>query len=71
MRVSFDLPPSAVVALVAANADADTVGARVRFLAAVKLYERHEVSVGAAAEIAGIEMGLFLAQFQVLTGPVQ
>ncbi len=53
------------------DAGSEAAGQRMRFLAAVKLYELHRVSVGSAAEIAGVPMDVFLAQFQALTGPVQ
>jgi hypothetical protein len=69
MRVGFELPASAAAAL-DAN-DGEAAGAKLRFLAAVKLYELHRLSVGAAAEIAGMEMAAFLASFQALSGSVQ
>lgn len=70
MKIQFELVPTALAAL-GGDADADAVAGRLRFLAAVKLYELHRVSVGAAAEIAGLEMGVFLAQFQALSKSVQ
>jgi hypothetical protein len=69
MKIQFELAPSALAAL--GLEDVDAVTSRLRFLAAAKLYELHRVSVGAAAEIAGLEMGVFLAQFQGLSGSVQ
>jgi hypothetical protein len=61
----------AAVAALDVPADPDAAGARLRFLAAVKLYELHRVSVGSAAEIAGLEMAAFLAAFQALPASVQ
>jgi hypothetical protein len=69
MRVEFELPASAAASL-DVN-DGAAAAAKLRFLAAVKLYEMHRLSVGAAAEVAGLEMAAFLAAFQALSGSVQ
>jgi predicted HTH domain antitoxin len=58
VRLSFTVPASVLSAL---RRDPDGFAHELRIAAAVKWYERHLVSQGRAAEIAGVSRADFLA----------
>jgi predicted HTH domain antitoxin len=58
-EITLQLPDEALLAL---QRNTETVGAELRLLAAVKLYEMGRLSSGAAASLAGIPRTLFLTK---------
>jgi hypothetical protein len=63
LNVSFVLPADVLAAF---GVPLEQLGARVRLLAAAKLYELKHASVGTAAAIAGLDMATFLERYQKL-----
>lgn len=61
--ISFTLPDDMLPAF---GVPLEKLDARVRLLAAVKLYELKRASVGTAATIAGLDKAAFLEQYQKL-----
>ena len=58
-QVTLSIPDEILLAL---NATPDDIADRVRFAAAVKLYEIGQLSSGAAAQLAGVPKPYFLTR---------
>ena len=58
-RITFSIPDEILVAL---KATPEVLAFRIRFAAAVKLYEIGQLSSGAAAQLAGVPKPLFLSR---------
>jgi predicted HTH domain antitoxin len=57
-QVTFSIPDEILLAL---KATPDVLASRIRFAAAVKLYEMRQLSSGAAAQVAGVPKPYFLS----------
>ncbi|HME00815.1 MAG TPA: UPF0175 family protein [Terriglobia bacterium] len=57
-QVTFSIPDEILLAL---KATPDVLASRIRFAAAIKLYEIGQLSSGAAAQLAGVPKPYFLS----------
>ena len=57
-QVTFSIPDETLLAL---KATPEVLASRIRFAAAVKLYEMGQLSSGAAAQLAGVPRPYFLS----------
>lgn len=57
-QITFSIPDEILVAL---KATPEVLASRIRFAAAVKLYEMGQLSSGAAAQLAGVPKPYFLS----------
>ena len=58
-QVTLSIPDDVLLAL---NATPDALASRIRFAASVKMYEMGQLSLGSAAQLAGVPRPYFLSR---------